>query len=59
MNITFVGPETEAQVDKQVEMLRSTLDKKPDAIGFAALDSKAALPLLEQAKKQKNSCCCV
>ncbi len=27
VNITFVGPETEAQVDKQVEMLRSTLDK--------------------------------
>lgn len=53
VNITFVGPETEAQVDKQVEMLRSTLDKKPDAIGFAALDSKAALPLLEQAKNKK------
>ncbi|WP_312500374.1 ABC transporter substrate-binding protein [Bacillus luti] len=53
VNITFVGPETEAQVDKQVEMLRNTLDKKPDAIGFAALDSKAALPLLEQAKNKK------
>ncbi|PLS03738.1 ABC transporter substrate-binding protein [Neobacillus cucumis] len=53
VNITFVGPETEAQVDKQVEMLRNALDKKPDAIGFAALDSKAALPLLQQAQDKK------
>ncbi len=26
------------------------LDKKPDAIGFAALDSQAAIPLLQKAK---------
>ena len=51
MNITFVGPETEAQVDKQVEMLRSTLDKtRCDWV--CGIDSKAALPLLEQAKQK-------
>ncbi|HEX2911104.1 MAG TPA: ABC transporter substrate-binding protein [Chloroflexia bacterium] len=48
--ITFEGPETESQVDKQIEMLQAALDKKPQAICFAALDSKAAIPLLEKAK---------
>jgi ribose transport system substrate-binding protein len=50
VKITFEGPETEAQVDKQIEMLQVALDKNPSAIGFAALDSKAALPLLKKAK---------
>lgn len=49
VEITFEGPESESQVDKQIEMLRAALDKNPDGIGFAALDSKAALPLLEEA----------
>jgi ribose transport system substrate-binding protein len=50
VNINFEGPETEAQVDKQIEMLTAELGKKPSAIAFAALDSKAATPLLEKAK---------
>jgi len=50
VNITFEGPENESQVDKQIEMLQTALDKKPAAICFAALDSKAAIPLLEKAK---------
>ncbi|MEA2575403.1 MAG: ribose transport system substrate-binding protein, partial [Chloroflexia bacterium] len=37
-------------VDKQIEMLQAALDKKPAALCFAALDSKAANPLLERAK---------
>jgi len=48
--ITFEGPATESEVDKQIEMLQTALDKKPAAICFAALDSKAAIPLLQQAK---------
>ncbi|MDQ2965022.1 MAG: ABC transporter substrate-binding protein, partial [Chloroflexota bacterium] len=48
--ITFEGPENESQVDKQIEMLTAALDKKPAALCFAALDSKAATPLLERAK---------
>jgi len=48
--ITFEGPATEAEVDKQIEMLQAALDKKPAAICFAALDSKAAIPLLQKAK---------
>ncbi len=50
VEVTFEGPETEAQVDKQIEMLTTALGKKPAAIGFAALDSQAATPLLQQAK---------
>jgi ribose transport system substrate-binding protein len=48
--ITFEGPENESQVDKQIEMLQAALDKKPAAICFAALDSQAAVPLLQKAK---------
>ena len=51
--ISFEGPATEADVEAQVTMLTNALTKKPDAIGFAALDSKAAEPLLEQAKAAK------
>ncbi|WP_028548829.1 ABC transporter substrate-binding protein [Paenibacillus sp. UNC451MF] len=50
VEITFEGPETETQVDKQIEMLQAALGKNPKAIAFAALDSKAALPLLQKAK---------
>ena len=50
VDITFEGPETEAQVDKQVEMMQVALDKKPAAIALAALDSQALIPLLQKAK---------
>ncbi|GGH10295.1 ABC transporter substrate-binding protein [Paenibacillus segetis] len=50
VDITFEGPESEAQVDKQLEMLQVALDKKPSALGFAALDSQASIPLLKKAK---------
>jgi len=48
--ITYEGPASESEVDKQLTMLQTALDKKPAAICFAALDSKAATPLLEKAK---------
>lgn len=50
VDVTFEGPDTEAQVDKQIDMLAAALAKHPAAIGFAALDSQAAIPLLQQAK---------
>ncbi len=53
VTITFEGPESESQVDKQIEMLQTALDKKPQALGFAALDSKAAIPLLQRAQAAK------
>ncbi len=51
VEVTFEGPDTEAQVDKQMDMLAAALAKKPAAIGFAALDSQAAIPLLKQAQE--------
>ena len=48
--ISFEGPATEADIETQVNQLTQALAKKPDAIGFAALDSRAAAPLMEQAK---------
>jgi ribose transport system substrate-binding protein len=48
--ITFEGPPTEADIEAQVTMLTNAIAKNPKAIGFAALDSKAAAPLLEDAK---------
>jgi ribose transport system substrate-binding protein len=53
VKITFEGPETEAMVDKQMDMLAAALAKKPAAIGFAAVDSKAAIPLLKKAQAAK------
>ncbi len=53
VDITFEGPETEAMVDKQMEMLQTAIDKKPAAICFAAVDSKAAIPLLQKAQAAK------
>ncbi len=53
VNITFEGPESEAMVDKQIDMLAAALAKKPAALGFAALDSKASIPYLQQAKNAK------
>lgn len=53
VKVTFEGPETEAMVDKQIDMLNAALAKKPQALGFAALDSKAATPLLKRAQAAK------
>ena len=50
VNVTFEGPDSESQVDRQIDMLAAALARQPDAIGFAALDSQAATPLLQQAQ---------
>ncbi|TMI87532.1 MAG: substrate-binding domain-containing protein [Bacillati bacterium ANGP1] len=52
VSVTFEGPESESMVDKQIEMLQAALDKHPSAIGLAALDSKAVIPLLERARAE-------
>lgn len=52
VRVTFEGPESESEVAKQIDMLQAAIDRKPDALVFAALDSKAAVPLLERAHEQ-------
>lgn len=51
VEVSFEGPDNETQVDKQMDMLSAALANNPDAIGFAALDSQAAIPLLRQAQE--------
>ena len=53
VRVTFEGPESEAMVDKQIDMLAAALAKKPQAIAIAALDSKATIPLLRKAQAAK------
>lgn len=53
VEVTFEGPDNETMVDRQIDMLSAALAKKPAAIGFAALDSQAATPLLKQAEAAK------
>ena len=51
VEVTFEGPDNETMVDRQIDMLSAALAKKPQAIGFAALDSQAAVPLLREAQE--------
>lgn len=53
VEVSFEGPDTETDVAQQIEMLSTALSKNPDAIGFAALDSQAATPALEDAKSRE------
>jgi ribose transport system substrate-binding protein len=53
VEVSFDGPDTEADVDQQLQQLQTILDKNPSAIGIAALDSKAVAPMLQQAKDRK------
>lgn len=49
VEITFEGPETEAQIDKQIDILNAAIAKAPQGLGFAALDSQAQVPILQKA----------
>lgn len=48
VDVTFEGPDNEGQVDRQIDMLAAALSKKPAAIGFAAVDSQASIPMLRE-----------
>jgi ribose transport system substrate-binding protein len=52
VRITFEGPASESEIESQVTMLTNALGRQPNALAFAALDSKAAAPLLLQAKSR-------
>ena len=49
VTITFEGPNTEAEIDKQTDILNAAIAKKPQGLGFAALDSQAQVPALQTA----------
>lgn len=50
ITVTFDGPAAETEIDGQLQMLQAAIDKGPDAIGFAALDPEACIPLYDSAK---------
>lgn len=45
----FVGPKSETDVAEQVEQIKNAINKKPDAICLAALDTAASLDPINQA----------
>ncbi len=47
--VNFVGPEGESAIAAQVEMLNNAINKKPDALCFAALDTEASLDAINKA----------
>jgi ribose transport system substrate-binding protein len=49
VTITFEGPNTEAEIDKQTDILNAAIAKAPAGLGFAALDSQAQVPALQKA----------
>ncbi len=51
--IQFVGPDDETKVTQQLDQLKTALDSKPAAIGFAALDTGAAADILGQIEAAK------
>jgi ribose transport system substrate-binding protein len=51
VSMTFDGPASETEVDSQLQMLQAAIERKPSAIGYAALDPEACVPLLDQAKQ--------
>jgi ribose transport system substrate-binding protein len=53
VKVTFDGPAAETEVDNQLQMLQAAIDKKPNAIGYAALDPEACVPLMDAAKSAK------
>lgn len=50
VEVTFEGAQEEGNVEQQIQLLQTVLDKRPDAVGFAAIDSQAAGPLMQQAR---------
>lgn len=50
VTITFEGPEQETMVDKQVDMLKTAIQNKPDAICMAAIDIESVTAILNEQK---------
>jgi len=51
VTVTFEGAQEEGNVEQQIQLLQTTIDKHPSAIGFAAIDSQAAAPLMLSCKQ--------
>jgi ribose transport system substrate-binding protein len=52
VKISWSGPKSEADIDKQVSLLEDVISKNPDGIVIASTSSDATVPALEQAIDQ-------
>ncbi|MFV0529506.1 MAG: ABC transporter substrate-binding protein [Lachnospiraceae bacterium] len=52
VDMTMEGPNTESDIQQQVQMLNNAINLKPDAIGLAALDTQACLEAINTAMSQ-------
>jgi ribose transport system substrate-binding protein len=52
VDIRCEGPASETEVQEQLDMLQTALDKDPDAIGYATLDPEACVSYMEQARER-------
>lgn len=52
VEISFEGPDKETNVQQQMDQLNNAMAKNPQALALAALDSKAAEGVLEDAKSK-------
>lgn len=52
VEISFEGPDKETNVQQQVDQLNNAMAKNPQALALAALDSKAAEGVLQEAKSK-------
>ena len=50
--ITFVGPQNETAIAEQLEQLNNAINKNPNAIALAALDTEAELDAIKQAQSK-------
>lgn len=50
VKINFEGPGSETEIEKQLQMLQSAIDRQPDAIAYAALDPEACIPGMDAAE---------
>ncbi|MBZ2071921.1 substrate-binding domain-containing protein, partial [Streptococcus sanguinis] len=48
--ITFVGPQNETAIAEQLEQLNNAINKNPDAIALAALETESELDAIKQAQ---------
>lgn len=49
ITMEFIGPNSESDIADQVQMLNNAVNKAPDAIGLAALDTNAAIDGIQSA----------
>ena len=49
VSVNFVGPDSESNIQQQVQQLETALNADPSAIGLAALDTNSVMDLLQTA----------